>query len=103
MSATPISLELVGRLVDSFGDIIAGYKDSSGDWDNTAELLQRFPQMAIFPGAETMLLDGLKAGGAGCISATANANPAAIRATFDAWLEGNEAVDDYQSFINGSL
>lgn len=102
MSSTPISVDLVGRLVESFGDVIAGYKDSSGEWENTAELLRRFPQMAIFPGAETMLHDGLKAGGAGCISATANANPAAIRATLDAWLEGKDTVEEHQRFINGS-
>ena len=102
MSATPISVDLVDRLVASFGEVIAGLKDSSGEWSNTAALLQRFPQMAIFPGTEAMLLEGLRSGGAGCISATANANPTAIRAVFDAWMEQDDALDEHQSFINGS-
>ena len=102
MSATPISVDLVGKLVESFGTVIAGLKDSSGDWENTAELLKRFPQMAIFPGTETLLLDGLRNGGAGVISATANANPAAIRAVFEAWLGQNDTAEEHQSFINGS-
>ena len=102
MSATPISVDLVGRLVGSFGEVIAGLKDSSGDWSNTVALLGRFPRMAIFPGTETMLLDGLRAGGAGCISATANANPTAIRAVFDAWMGQDDTLEERQSFINGS-
>ena len=32
----------------------------------------------MFPGSETFLLAGLRHGGKGCISATANVNPAAI-------------------------
>lgn len=102
MSATPLSADLVGNLVDSFGDVIAGLKDSSGDWNNTAELLRRFPKMAIFPGTETLLLNGLNNGGAGVISATANANPAAIRAVFKAWMERSDMVEKHQNFINDS-
>lgn len=102
MSATPISVDLVGRLVESFGAVIAGLKDSSGEWDNTSALLKRFPKMAIFPGTEAMLLNGLKAGGAGCISATANANPTAIRAVFDTWVEQNDAMHDHHRFIDDS-
>src|SRR5204863_9461794 len=39
----------------------------------------------VFPGAETFLLQGMRHGGAGCISATANVNPAAIAQLFDTW------------------
>ena len=52
--------------------ILRGLKDSSGDWSNTATLLERFPQLSIFPGSERFLLQGLAAGAPGCISATAN-------------------------------
>ncbi len=86
MSATPLSLELVGALRERFPETVVGVKDSSGDWDNTRALIERFPGLAILPGTETLLLDALKAGGGGCITATANLNPRAIRAVFDAWL-----------------
>jgi 4-hydroxy-tetrahydrodipicolinate synthase len=62
---------------------IAGLKDSSGNWENTATLLKQFPTLSIFPGSERFLLQGLAAGGAGCITATANYDAALIRRVID--------------------
>ena len=102
MSAIPITMDLIERLTASYPEVIAGVKDSSGDWQNTATTLERFPNLAIFPGSETFLLDGLEAGGAGCISATANVNPTAIRAVFDGWCEQDDDVSGQQTFVNNS-
>lgn len=85
MSAVPIGLKLVGRLLTDYPDAVVGLKDSSGSWDNMSALIREFPGFAVFPGTETYLLDGLKAGAAGCISATANVNVRAIRALIDAF------------------
>jgi len=85
MSSVPLGLVLVGQLLKAYPDTVVGLKDSSGDWDNTAALIREFPGFAVFPGSETYLLDGLRAGGAGCISATANVNVRAIRAVIDAY------------------
>jgi len=85
MSATPLSLSLVERLYDAFPDIIAGCKDSSGDIENTKALAQSFPHLSIFPGTESILLDVLPAGAAGCITQTANINPAGIKALLGGW------------------
>jgi 4-hydroxy-tetrahydrodipicolinate synthase len=79
------SLGLIGRLVKEFPNVVAGLKDSSGDWSNTAAILAAYPQLEIFPGSEVFLLDGLKAGGAGCISATCNVSAGAIRNVYDNW------------------
>ena len=78
---------LVERLLKKYPTAIAGMKDSSGDWNNTKMFLDRFAQSGfdIFPGSESFLLAGLKNGGAGCISATANVNPAAIDRLFRDW------------------
>ncbi|HSS65435.1 MAG TPA: dihydrodipicolinate synthase family protein, partial [Gammaproteobacteria bacterium] len=62
-------------------------------WDNTAGLLKRFPGFAVFPGSETYMLQGLRSGGAGCITATANANAGAIRSVYDAWRAGDGETD----------
>jgi 4-hydroxy-tetrahydrodipicolinate synthase len=62
-----------------------GLKDSSGDWQNTQRVLEALPGFATFCGSEVFLLDTLRGGGAGCITATANVNPAAIRELYDAW------------------
>lgn len=79
------SLSLIGRLVKEFPDTVVGLKDSSGDWSNTAAILAAYPKLEIFPGSEVFLLDGLKAGGAGCISATCNVGAGAIRNVYDNW------------------
>jgi 4-hydroxy-tetrahydrodipicolinate synthase len=83
LSGVPITPGLIERLRRRYPDTLAGVKDSSGDWRNTELLLERFPELAIFPGAETLLLRGLEAGGNGCISASCNVNPGAIRKLYD--------------------
>jgi 4-hydroxy-tetrahydrodipicolinate synthase len=62
-------------------------KDSGGDWNTTKAFLDAFAQEGfdVFPGAETFLLQGMRNGAAGCISATANTNPGAIARLFDTW------------------
>jgi 4-hydroxy-tetrahydrodipicolinate synthase len=87
MSAVPFSIDLVGRLRDAFPGIIVGMKDSSGDRAHLESVLRAFPGFGMFAGNETLLLANLRAGGAGCISATANVNPAAIDRLFQRWRE----------------
>ena len=79
------SIPLVGRLLEAFPDRIAGLKDSSGDWQNTKALIETYPELDVFPGSDEFLLDGLRAGGVGCITATGNINPVGIRAIYDHW------------------
>jgi 4-hydroxy-tetrahydrodipicolinate synthase len=79
------SLGLVGRLITAFPDTVVGIKDSSGDWTNTAAMLAAYPEFDVFPGSEVFLLDGLRHGAAGCISATCNVSAAAIRRVYDTW------------------
>src|SRR5437879_2607275 len=80
-----LSLDLVGRLIEAYPQTVVGLKDSSGDWNNTAALLERFPGFAIFPGSEVFLLDGLRKGGVGCITATGNVNVTGIRRVYENW------------------
>lgn len=80
------SIDLVERLVRAYPAVVAGIKDSSGDWSHTQALLERrFDDFRVFCGSETFLLRTLRAGGAGCISATANVNPAAIVELYREW------------------
>ena len=97
LSGVPITEGLIARLDDAFPEILAGVKDSSGDWANTQRMLERFPHLAIFPGSEVFLLDGLRAGGAGCITATSNVNAAGARAIFDAWEGAQDDADAKQA------
>ena len=78
VAQVPITLSLIERLLKAYPDTVVGIKDSSGDWSNMEAVLKRFPGFAMFAGNETVLLRNMQNGGAGCISATANINPASI-------------------------
>ncbi|NOX68172.1 MAG: dihydrodipicolinate synthase family protein [Gammaproteobacteria bacterium] len=81
-----ISLDLIERLIRAYPETVVGIKDSSGDWGNTESMLQRgWDDFRIFAGAESFLLQTMRRGGAGCISATANINPAAIHKLYREW------------------
>jgi 4-hydroxy-tetrahydrodipicolinate synthase len=79
------SLPLIERLRKEFPKTVIGLKDSSGDWSNTKAILDAFPDFEVFPGSEVFLLDGLRNGASGCISATANVSARQIRHLFDNW------------------
>lgn len=91
VSQVPITVTLIERLLAAYPGIVAGAKDSSGDWANTQSYLDHFAAdgFQVFPGAETFLLKGMRSGGAGCISATANVNPRAIARLFATWASGD--------------
>ena len=85
MAGVGFSLALIGRLLKAYPKTVVGIKDSSGDWKNTQALLEEFPGFEVFPGSETHLLPALRLGGAGCISATANVNVAAMARLVRGW------------------
>ncbi|PLZ04091.1 dihydrodipicolinate synthase family protein [Burkholderia sp. WAC0059] len=87
VSQVPITLPLIGRLLDAFPGIVAGIKDSSGNWDNTSAMLERFQPRGfdVFAGSENFLLATLRGGGVGCITATGNVNPAQIVDLYRNW------------------
>lgn len=87
VSHTPISLSLIERLLKHYPENIRGAKDSSGDWSNSQAMIDAFAAdgFAVFPASESLLTKSLAVGGAGCISATVNVNPAGIHALFEGW------------------
>lgn len=92
VSQVPISLALIERLLKAYPTAIAGIKDSSGDWSNTDAMLRQFQPEGfdVFAGSEVFLLRTLRGGGAGCITATGNVNPAPMVALFKSW-QGRDA------------
>src|SRR5258708_39009234 len=116
-----ITTGLVERLLKAYPNVIAGMKDSSGDWNNTKTFLDAFAVRAgravfpdapgssdsatdtqttfdVFVGSESFLLANMRNGGAGTISATANVNPAAIHKLYAEWM--NADADDQQAKLN---
>ncbi len=99
MSQVPLGPELIERLLKAYPETIAGIKDSSGDWANTQRLIDEFAPVGfrVFAGSERFLLPTLRAGGAGCISAMANVNPAAIARLARTWQDHD--ADDQQAAL----
>ena len=100
VSQVPITLKLIERLLKAYPKNIAGTKDSSGDWNNTKATLDAYAKdgFDVFPGSETFLLQGLRNGAKGCISATANVNPAAIHRLYAEWK--SDAADELQTGLD---
>jgi 4-hydroxy-tetrahydrodipicolinate synthase len=94
VSQVPITLALIERLLARYPRVVAGVKDSSGDWNNLRAMIERFAAQGFraFSGNEKFLLATLRAGGAGCISATANVNPGAIARLARDWRSGEAAA-----------
>ncbi|HEX6576443.1 MAG TPA: dihydrodipicolinate synthase family protein [Gemmatimonadaceae bacterium] len=100
VSQIPLSVGLVGRLIDAYPDTVVGIKDSSGDWNVTKSYIDNFGDrgFAVFPGSESFLLQGLRNGASGCISATANVHPGPIAQMLDVF-ESDQA-DAHQARLN---
>ena len=77
VSGVGLSIDLVSKLKKSYPDIVVGIKDSSGNWENTKSLLG-IDELVVYPGAELPVIEAIKLGAPGCISATANLNGADI-------------------------
>jgi 4-hydroxy-tetrahydrodipicolinate synthase len=91
VAGVPITLPLIERLLKEYPGTVAGIKDSSGNWANTQAMLEQFQPHGfdVFPGSETFLLAGMRGGGAGCISATANVNPGPIARLAATWQQAD--------------
>ena len=82
VSGVGLSIELVNALKEKYPSIVVGIKDSSGDWENTKNLLS-LDNFIVYPGSELPLIDAMKLGAPGCISATANLNSKPIAEVID--------------------
>jgi 4-hydroxy-tetrahydrodipicolinate synthase len=89
MTGFKLSLELLRRLRDAFPETVIGVKNSSGDWSAMEATLAAMPGFKTFVGSEQFLLPALRAGGPGCISATANVTSPALAEIFANWSKPN--------------
>lgn len=83
-SAVPISIPLIQRLKKDFGPIIAGLKDSSGDYAGSLAFVDAADDFDVFPSNEGVLVDGMAKGCGGIISATTQTSTFLSRRTLDA-------------------
>ena len=83
---------VIGKMKQRFGEIAAGIKDSSGNWDNMESVAQNVSDFKVYSGTETYLLETLLNGGAGCITATANLIATECQQVFQDWK--NDQLED---------
>ena len=95
-----LSLSLLERLAKEYPKTVVGMKDSSGDWSYTESVIKLLAPSGfrVYAGSEVFLMRALRAGGVGCISATANVNPKAIADLADHWRESN--ADERQAGLD---
>jgi 4-hydroxy-tetrahydrodipicolinate synthase len=102
VSQVSISLDLIDRLIAKYPGIVAGVKDSSGEWSNTKAMLDAFSKRGfdVFAGSEAFLLDNMRHGGKGCITATGNVNPGPIDNVYRNWRSAD--ADKLQAGISAT-
>jgi 4-hydroxy-tetrahydrodipicolinate synthase len=86
------SLELLGRLKDTFATQFAGIKDSSHDADLARNLGERFgADLAVFTGTDSYLELAMQNKAAGCITAPANVLSPDLREVWEAMNAGTDS------------
>jgi len=107
MTGVDLGLPLISRLIDAYPGAVAGTKDSSGDMKRIATLCREFPDLSVFTGTETLLLETLRSGGSGCISATVNVTSRLARRVYDAHETGRdseaETLQERLTQLRGSI
>lgn len=96
ISAVPISLNLIERLLMRYPNTIVGMKDSSGDFKNMSSVAEKFPGFGVFSGTDDFLLPLLKKGGVGCITAVCNIASNLSARIYKAWQDGDASAEDMQ-------
>ncbi len=90
LSGYAFTPEVTEKLIKNFPKNIVGMKDSTGNlWDNF-----KAKNFSMFVGSEKKLLNGLKEGAAGCISATTNVTGSLAKKVFDDFHKNGESPSD---------
>jgi 4-hydroxy-tetrahydrodipicolinate synthase len=100
VSGVGVPAVVLGRLRARYGSVVAGVKDSTGDFENFLAFRREAPDTAVLVGAEVLIARALAQGGAGTICGMANLVPSLVRRMFD----GTEATPDMEEAcaqING--
>ena len=72
LTQVPLSPSLVGRLRAAWPGVIAGVKDSAGDWPTTERFLAEHGDLHVLVGDERLLARAVRQGGSGAINGFSN-------------------------------
>ncbi len=99
-SGVPITMELIDKLTAAYPGTVVGIKDSAGDFANMQAMVGRFPGFRVFSGSDAFLLDLLRLGGAGSITAC---NNVAARQSADVLAHWQDADADARQSALGAI
>jgi len=85
LTGVPYTHAVIERLLKAYPSTVTGIKDSSGDFANMKAMAQRFQGFDVFSGNEEFLLDVMRVGGVGTISATCNVTCEATQRVYSNW------------------
>src|SRR5690606_22126146 len=100
VTAVELSIDLIGRLRAAFGSVIAGVKDSSGNWAYTEKLLAAHNDIAILIGDARVLAAGVRLVGEGAICGIANLFPDRLLRMINEGQDDPELVGAVQQLLN---
>jgi 4-hydroxy-tetrahydrodipicolinate synthase len=92
VTQAPLSIELIGRLKAAFPKVVAGVKDSGGDWACTEKLLRTHAALILLIGDERHLAAGVRLGAQGAISGLANVCPEILLKLIEAGKEDPRVI-----------
>ncbi|MCC6718534.1 MAG: dihydrodipicolinate synthase family protein [Acetobacteraceae bacterium] len=95
VSGVPTPAAALGRLRRRFGHIMAGVKDSTGDFDSFLAFRRAAPEIGALVGAETLIARARDEGGVGSICGMVNLVPHLVRAM----MQGHEGTADMQAAV----
>lgn len=92
VTGVPVTPEIIDGMLESHPGQIYGLKDSSGNWENSKMLIDRYPQLKVFTGSDKLIANALAGGAAGGITALSSAFPRMARAVYDAHMGGGDVA-----------
>ncbi len=92
VTGVPLTPAIIDALIASHPQQIIGLKDSSGNWEHSKQLIDRYPQLKIFTGSDRLIASALAGGAAGAITALSSAFPRLARAVYDAHHTGGDVA-----------
>ena len=95
VSGVPVPAAALGRLRQRFGKIMAGVKDSTGDFESFRAFRREAPEVGTLVGAETLIARARDEGGVGTICGMVNLVPHLVQAM----MQGHDGTADMTAAV----
>jgi 4-hydroxy-tetrahydrodipicolinate synthase len=93
-TGVPIADETLRGLAGRFGPLLAGVKDSGGDFEHTRAWLRDFPELTVLSGSDATAAAAYEAGGRGVLTMLGNIFPEELEQ-----IRQGVAVEERQRFL----